>query len=121
MNSKAKTLEPSRMPGALFTVKLDDKTETDELYISNTEAELLLREKMSEAGILLRSTTARCMFEPTKDSRGGNNCKLGRTPLWDNHLRVVKGKVLRSEFMDWVERLIESGQKLQKAGRASWR
>jgi len=61
------------------------------------------------------------MFEPTQDSRGGNNCKLGRTPLWENHLYVMKEKVLRSEFLDWVERLVDSGHKFQRAGRSSWR
>ena len=121
LNRDAKKLDPSRMPGAPFKVKLGDQAEMGELYVSKSEAELLLREKMSQAGIPLHSKTARCMFEATKDSRGGNNCKLGRTPLWDNHLRVVNGKVLRSEFMDWVERLIESGHKFQNAGRSSWR
>ncbi len=90
------------------------------LYMSRGEAESVLRAEMEKAGIPLNSITVRCMFEPTKDSRGGNNCKLGRSPLWENHLRVVSGKVLRSEFMDWVDRLIESGRKFQKAGRASW-
>ncbi len=90
------------------------------LYMSRGEAESVLRAEMEKAEIPLNSITVRCMFEPTKDSRGGNNCKLGRSPLWENHLRVVSGKVLRSEFMDWVDRLIESGRKFQKAGRASW-
>jgi hypothetical protein len=88
-------------------------------YISCEEAEAYLRKEMEKAGIPLHSTTARCMFEPTKDSRGGNNCKLGRTPLWDNHLRMMNGRVHRPEFRDWVERLVESGNKFQKAGRAS--
>jgi hypothetical protein len=91
------------------------------LYLTKDEAELLLREEMSKARIPLGSITARCMFEPTKDSRGGNYCKLGRTPLWENELHTRSGKVLRSEFLDWVERLIVSGHKFQKAGRSSSR
>ena len=121
INGGARKLDPSRMPGAPFKVKLGDQVEVSKLYVTKSEAQLLLREKMSQAGIPLHSKTARCMFEATKDSRGGNNCKLGRTPLWDNHLRVADGKVLRSEFMDWVERLIESGHKFQNAGRSSQR
>lgn len=91
------------------------------LYITRAEAEAILHRHMGEAGIPLKSKTARCMFDPTTDSRGNHNCKFGRTPLWDNELRAIQGKVLRSEFMDWVDRLVESGRKFQKAGRASWK
>lgn len=91
------------------------------LYITRGEAQAILQREMENAGIPLNSTTARCMFEATRDSRGGNNCKFGGTPLWDNHLRLMNGKVLRSEFMARVQQLVESGHKFQKAGRASWR
>jgi hypothetical protein len=92
-----------------------------DLYITRDEARVLCDSAMEDAGIPLRSKTARCMFEPTKDVRDRSNCAFGPTPLWDNCLRVVSHKVLKSEFMDWVDRLINSGRKFQKAGRASWR
>jgi hypothetical protein len=101
--------------------ELHVKTALRGLYLTKDEAELLLREEMSKGRIPLGSITARCMFEPTKDSRGGSNCKLGRTPLWENELHPKSGKVLRSEFLDWVEKLIDSGHKFQKAGRSSSR
>jgi hypothetical protein len=102
-------------------MNMNDETHTErgELYINRHDAERIHYSAMAKAAIPLRSKTARCMFEPTKAS-GRNNCALGPTPLWDNCLRVVNGKVLRSEFMDWVDRLTDSGHKFQKAGRASW-
>jgi hypothetical protein len=90
------------------------------LYLSRDEAERVLRAQLEAAGIPLDSTTARCMFEPTKDSHRQNRCKFGVTPLWSNELRIVDDRVLRSEFMDWVQRLCDSGQAHQRAGRASW-
>jgi hypothetical protein len=71
---------------------------------------------MAEAGIPLHSITARCMFEPTSNSRGDNICCFGGTPLW-NGLHKVNGQVLRSEFIDWVDRLVASGVRRQKAAR----
>ncbi|MGH9794102.1 MAG: hypothetical protein ACRD5G_04960 [Candidatus Acidiferrales bacterium] len=92
----------------------------DDLYVSELDARAILRECILGAQIPSNSRTARCMFEPTKDSHGGTNCWFGRTPLWNHELRVKNGMVLRSEFMDWVQRLVESGKNYQKAGRASW-
>jgi hypothetical protein len=89
-------------------------------YIDRNPAEVLLHDELVKAEIPLKSKTARCMFETTRNSAGGNRCKLGVTPLWGNEVRVVNGKVLRSEFMDWVRRLCDSGQAFQRAGRASW-
>jgi len=89
-------------------------------YIDRNTAEVLLHDELVKAQIPLKSKTARCMFETTRNSAGGNRCKLGVTPLWGNEVRVVKDKVLRSEFMDWVQRLCDSGQAFQRAGRASW-
>ncbi len=100
-------------------VPVEDDTEF-ELYIDRSTAEVLLRDELTKAQIPLKSTTARCMFETTRNGAGGNRCKLGVTPLWGNEVRVVKDKVLRLEFMDWVQRLCDSGQAFQRAGRASW-
>jgi hypothetical protein len=91
-----------------------------DLCIDRATAHDLLSAEMHKAGIPLESKTARCMFEATRNSSGRNRCKLGVTPLWDNELRVVAERVLRSEFMDWVNRLCESGHTFQRAGRASW-
>jgi len=91
----------------------------DDLHISKELAEGILRNDMAAAGIPLDSITARCMFEATEDSRGGHNCRFGATPLWDRELQITGGKVLRSEFMEWVEALVDSGHKYQRAGRAS--
>jgi hypothetical protein len=100
-------------------IPIQDDTDF-ELYIDRNKAEVLLQDELTKAQIPLKSTTARCMFETTRNSAGGNRCKLGVTPLWGNEVRVVKDKVLRSEFMDWVQRLCDSGQAFQRAGRASW-
>jgi hypothetical protein len=72
---------------------------------------------MTQACIPLDSVTARCMFEPTQAS-GKNVCKFGPTPLWDHKLRVTGAAVLRSEFMNWTEKLIRSGQNHQRAATA---
>ena len=89
-------------------------------YIDRQAAEILLQAEMEKVEIPLNSKTARCMFERTVDSHGQNRCKFGVTPLWGNELKVVNGKVLRSEFMDWVQRLCRSGHAFQRAARASW-
>lgn len=94
--------------------------ECEGLYVTRDEAQRTYHIALIKAGIPLSSITARCMFEPTKDGRGRHNCKFGPTPLWENRLRLVNGKVLKSEFNDWVDRLTDSGRKFQKAGRASW-
>jgi hypothetical protein len=91
----------------------------DALYLDHASAQNLLVSEMVKAEIPLNSKTARCMFETTRNGSGGNRCKLGITPLWNNELRVTKGRVLRSEFMDWVRRLCDSGHAFQRAGRAS--
>ena len=91
----------------------------DDLYIAKELAEGILRKGMATAGIPPDSITARCMFEATEDSRGGHNCRFGPTPLWDQELQLKGGEVLRSEFMGWVEALVDSGHKYQRAGRAS--
>jgi len=92
---------------------------SESLYISRSAAEALLRHRLGEAGIPLGSATARCMFEPI--IRGGRKiCKFGMTPLWDNVLRIIDGKVLRSEFTEWVEKLCESGRSHQRAAHAAW-
>jgi len=94
--------------------------ELDALYVDRASGEDLLRLEMAKAGIPLDSITARCMFEATRCGSGQNRCKLGVTPLWNNELRVANGLVLRSEFMDWVQRLCDSGHAFQRAGRAAW-
>jgi hypothetical protein len=63
------------------------------------QARTILRKAMIRAGIPPRSTTARCMFEPTKMKFGETKCKFGPTPLWDNRLKVTGGKVLKTEFL----------------------
>lgn len=93
---------------------------SDDLYITETSARELLAAELMKAQIPLDSITARCMFQTTRNSSGTNRCKFGMTPLWTNELRVVAGRVLRSEFMDWVRRLCDSGLAFQRAGRASW-
>jgi|SRR5271157_481916 len=94
--------------------------ETGLIYLTREEAQRQLDARLNAAGIPLDSITARCMFMATQDSRGQNRCKFGRTPLWDNELRVIAGRVLRSEFLDLVQRLCDSGQAHQRAARASW-
>ncbi len=115
-----KKLDPSHRPGAPFQVRSALGESPVDLYISRDEAEAVLRKKMEEAEIPLNSITARCMFEPTEDSRGGNNCEFGRTPLWRNEICLYQGRALRSEFMEMVQRLIDSGHAHQKAARAAW-
>ncbi len=88
--------------------------------VSREEAERIHDEEIRRAGIPLSSTTARCMFYATEGKRG-KWCRFGATPLWDNCLRVVDGKVSRSELMGWIGRLIESGHKSQKAGQVAYR
>jgi hypothetical protein len=90
------------------------------LYINRDAAEEIFRAKLEKAGIPLDSKTARCMFEKTLDSHGVNRCKFGNTPLWGSEIKVRDGIVLRSEFMEMVQRLCDSGQDHQRAGRASW-
>jgi hypothetical protein len=90
------------------------------LYIKREQAEEILREKLLKAGISLDSKTARCMFEKTLDSHNVNRCKFGNTPLWGSEIRVRNGLALRSEFMEFVQRLCDSGQDHQRAGCASW-
>jgi len=93
----------------------------DGIYLDRASAQDLLISELVKAKIPLRSTTARCMFEATRNSSGQARCKLGMTPLWENELRIVNGRVLRSEFMDLVTRLCDSGHAFQRAGRASWK
>jgi len=90
------------------------------IYVTRELAEKVLRERLLSAGIPLDSKTARCMFEKTLDSHNVNRCKFGNTPLWGNEIRVRNGMALRSEFMEFVQRLCDSGQGHQRAGRASW-
>jgi hypothetical protein len=86
-------------------------------YISKLSAQQLWQELLTKAGIPLRSTTAKCMFEKTNSSRG-NQCQFGLTPLWENVLRKNRqGEVLHSEFMDLAQRLLDSAQTRQDAGR----
>ena len=110
-------LQPSKSPWEKEVAA--DTSSIDDLYITQEQARMLLDANLKKAGIPPQSTTARCVFEKTKDGRGNNRCKFGNTPLWQ-HLRVVRGKVLRSEFMDLVQKLCDSGQDHQRAGRASW-
>jgi hypothetical protein len=114
------SIEPTEERSELGPSKSETVTDTEARYIDRATAEILLRAELSGARIPLRSKTARCMFERILDSRGQNGCKFGLTPLWGNEFKPVSGRVLYSEFMDWVERLRDSGQKSQKAGRASW-
>jgi hypothetical protein len=86
-------------------------------YLSKSSAQQLWQELLIKAGIPLRSTTAKCMFEKTNSS-SGNQCQFGLTPLWDNVLRKNKqGEVLHSEFMDLAQRLLDAGQTRQEARR----
>ena len=85
-------------------------------YLNRTEAETAWIKEMSKAGIPLSSITVRCMFAVTRDSKGRNRCKFGKTPLWDHEVHLLDGKVLKTEFEPWIQRLVESGQKHQKAG-----
>jgi hypothetical protein len=89
--------------------------------LSREEAKELLRQAMIEAGIPLTSKTAKCMFETTTDSTGANNCKHGRTPLWDEELPKIDDKVLRAIFLDWVEKLRASGLRSQEATNRRFR
>jgi len=57
------------------------------------------------------------MFERTEDSHGQNRCKFGTTPLWGNELHIVDGRVLRSEFMEKVRELCDSGNQHQETAR----
>jgi hypothetical protein len=95
-------------------------TTRQELHIAREEATSTHDAKMIAAGIPLRSTTARCMFRATQDSRGSNNCKFGPTPLWDNTLQATGGNVLRSDFLD-LAALVASGQTFQQARWAKLR
>ncbi len=88
--------------------------------LSKEEAARILSDAMRAAGIPSTSKTARCMFETTLDSQGQNNCKHGRTPLWEHEIARVGDKVIRAELMGWVQRLCESGKKRQDARRSSW-
>jgi hypothetical protein len=114
----------SPQPEAGRKVALIDRkasSDIDGLYLDRASAQDLLISALVEAKIPLESTSARCMFEATRNSSGQARCKLRMTPLWENELRIVEGRVLRSEFMDWVNRLCDSGHAFQKAGRASWK
>lgn len=84
---------------------------TGQPWLTKDDARSILRTEM--AGIPLTSITARCMFERTISSKGVNECAFGRTPLWDNLLHLDDGKALRSEFLDLVRRLVESGNRRQ--------
>lgn len=109
--------ETAPVATARVSVEKSVVKETPELYLTQAEARDLYEAEMLKSGIPPDSKTYRAMFEPTKDGR----CRLGRTPLWDNEFRARSGdRVLRSEFMDMLQRLIESGQHHQKMGRASW-
>ena len=90
-------------------------------YIDRASAEGLLYSALSQAEIPLSSTTARCVFEATRNGSGHNRCKFGTTPLWANEIKVIGGRVLRSEFIDLVQKLCKSGNAFQKAARASWK
>jgi hypothetical protein len=98
----------------------DATSKASALHIEREEAEALLYASLSEAGIPLNSITARCVFEATRNSSGQNRCKFGVTPLWGNELKVVDGRASRSDFIELVRRLCDSGHAFQKAGRASW-
>src|ERR1019366_1865122 len=98
-----------------------DSLDIDVLHLGRAEAQDLLISELVRAYIPLKSKTARCMFEATRNGSGQNRFKLGITPLWENELRILDGRVLRSEFMDWVNRLCNSGHAFQRAGRALWR
>jgi hypothetical protein len=111
--------QPQRQP-LVLSMEMNAAVGSDDLYISKTSAEELLTAELAKAQIPLKSITARCMFETTRNSSGNNRCKFGVTPLWGNELRVLSGRVLKSEFMDCVNRLCDSGHAFQKAGRASW-
>ena len=57
------------------------------------------------------------MFDETQSSRG-KRCQFGLTPLWDNEMRKnLRGEVLRSEFMDLAQRLLDAGKTRQEARR----
>jgi hypothetical protein len=86
--------------------------------IDRKEAERVCAERMQRANIPAHSTTARCMFEATTDSQGRNRCRFGETPLWGK-LADPRGIASRTRFMEFVDRLIKSGQDFQAKGRRS--
>lgn len=106
---------------AVASVDGETPSDIDELYLNRSSAQKLLVSTFVDAGIPLDSTTALCMFEATRNGSGQNRCKLGITPLWENELHVAEGRVLKSEFSEWLNRLCASGHAFQRAGRASWK
>jgi hypothetical protein len=122
VETRFERLAPPQLAANPKVASFDRKASSDGdgLYLDPASAQGLLISELVKANIPLESKTARCMFEATRNSSGQGRCKLGMTPLWENELRIVHGRVLRSEFMDWVNRLCDSGHAFQKAGRASW-
>jgi hypothetical protein len=94
-------------------------TGAEEDLLTYEQAKNLLVGEMRKAGIPLGSKTARKMFKPTKDGKGRNRCNLGPTPLWKHRVPKVGDHVRRGVFMDWVQRLIDSGRSYQKRAKRS--
>jgi hypothetical protein len=81
--------------------------------VTKSEARNLLQREMQRAGIPLKSTTARCMFEETTTKGGHKKCHFGKTPLWDHHITKIGDSVNMAELTRWIRRLTESGQRHQ--------
>jgi len=100
------------------TKLVPDAGDTEEVvaadhFVDREQARAVLIREMDAAGIPLPSVTARCMFEQTNNGK----CRFGVTPLWDNELRLVDGRILLTEFTRWIQLLVRSGQSAQRAAR----
>ncbi len=93
---------------------MSDRFQPGVRYFDKAEAQKVYAELLAKNGIPETSTTAKCMFYQTNSSRG-HQCQFGLTPLWDNEMKKVEGKVLHSEFMDMAHRLVDAG--LTRQGR----
>lgn len=101
-----------KLKGEVVSIQLPVHTSQGELIDKET-ARKRLQNAMQSAGIGPGTRTAKCMFEPTTNSKGERICVFGSTPLWDRELPLVGECVLDSIFNEWIERLVESGRKRQ--------
>jgi hypothetical protein len=81
--------------------------------LAKEAAKALLQDRMRQEGIPLGSSTARCMFEPTKTKDGRQLCHFGKTPLWDHVLDQNEDRVAFAVFSHWLEKLAKYGKSRQ--------
>jgi hypothetical protein len=86
-------------------------------YIGRDEAEEKWEQMLHEMKVPATSTSAKCMFNQTRSSRG-YLCQFGTTPLWENELQKdSEGFVLYAEFGELARRVLDSANTRQEARR----